>query len=117
MPYAGIDLAVFETLKNTYSKEKIIPNHIILSFGMISGTCGACLMYPLALLRTRLQAQGTPSHPVYYNSAFDVISRTFKQEGLAGFYKGLAPTLLKVLPAVSISYVVYEQAKRVLNVQ
>ena len=56
IPYAGIDLAVFETLKTTYldhyDKDRA-PTHMILSFGIISGTSGAVLMYPISLIRTR----------------------------------------------------------------
>ncbi|KAI8904879.1 mitochondrial carrier domain-containing protein [Gorgonomyces haynaldii] len=114
IPYAGVDLAVFETLKSMYLKASTqdrVPTYLILSFGMISGASGAVLMYPLSLVRTRLQAQGTPSHPTYYTSTFDVVQKTYAREGIHGFYKGLAPTLAKVLPAVSISYVVYEQMK------
>lgn len=44
----------------------------------------------------------------------------FKQilqtEGPTGLYRGLAPNFLKVIPAVSISYVVYEQLKMQLGV-
>ncbi|KAJ3274088.1 hypothetical protein HDV01_003581 [Terramyces sp. JEL0728] len=120
MPYAGVDLAVFETLKNTYltfkNDNQPMPIPITLGCGMVSGTCGAVLMYPLSLIRTRLQAQGTPSHPTYYNSAFDVVLKTYRREGVVGFYRGLAPTLLKVLPAVSISYVVYESSKQYMNI-
>ncbi|KAJ3257101.1 hypothetical protein HK103_004929 [Boothiomyces macroporosus] len=106
----GINLAVFETLKNAYlafkNDNQPMPIPITLGCGMVSGTCGAVLI---------LQAQGTPSHPTYYNSAFDVVHKTYKREGLVGFYRGLAPTLLKVLPAVSISYVVYESSKQYMN--
>lgn len=37
-------------------------------------------------------------------------------EGPMGLYRGLAPNFLKVIPAVSISYVVYEQLKTQLGV-
>jgi solute carrier family 25 phosphate transporter 23/24/25/41 len=63
-----------------------------------------------------MQAQGTPSHPTYYKNTADVVFKTYNQEGLIGFYRGLAPTLLKVLPAVSISYVVYENMKSYLKI-
>ncbi|KAI8928994.1 mitochondrial carrier domain-containing protein [Entophlyctis helioformis] len=131
VPYAGIDLAVFETLKQTYigwartrnaggtelhNGDYNLSTPMILTFGMVSGTCGAVLVYPLSLVRTRLQAQGTPSHPTFYTSSFDVIAKTYAREGLFGFYKGLAPTLLKVVPAVSISYWVYEHSKRALDI-
>lgn len=39
-----------------------------------------------------------------------------KKEGVAGLYRGIAPNFLKVLPAVSISYVIYERAKVALQV-
>lgn len=39
-----------------------------------------------------------------------------KREGFFGLYRGIAPNFLKVLPAVSISYVVYERAKGQLGV-
>src|SRR5689334_12806421 len=44
----------------------------------------------------RLQAQGTPGHPERYTSAFDAVRKTYKKEGVLGFYKGLGPTLFKV---------------------
>lgn len=40
-----------------------------------------------------------------------------KREGFIGLYRGLAPNFLKVLPAVSMSYVVYEKAKTQLGVK
>eukprot|EP00842_Homolaphlyctis_polyrhiza_P002514 jgi/Hompol1/3263/HPOL_006435-RA len=126
VPYAGVDLAVFETLKQTSISwnrardgPKALDTHLstplILAFGMISGTCGAVLVYPLSLISTRLKAQGTPSHPTFYKTPFEVVRKTYAKEGLIGFYKGLGPTLLKVLPAVSISYWCYERCKRLFD--
>ena len=39
----------------------------------------------------------------------DAAYQTYKREGFFGFYRGLIPSLAKVVSAVSISYVVYEQ--------
>lgn len=41
-----------------------------------------------------------------YTGFRDVLSQTLQREGYFGLYKGLIPTLAKVVPAVSISYVV-----------
>lgn len=38
------------------------------------------------------------------------------REGLLGLYRGLTPNFLKVVPAVSISYVVYERCRQTLGV-
>ena len=40
-----------------------------------------------------------------------------REEGPRGLYRGLLPNFLKVIPAVSIGYVVYEQAKQLLGVE
>lgn len=48
------------------------------------------------------------------SSLFRHIVRT---EGAMGLYRGLAPNFMKVIPAVSISYVVYEHLKITLGVQ
>ena len=40
-----------------------------------------------------------------------------RTEGPLGLYRGLAPNFMKVIPAVSISYVVYEHLKMYLGVR
>jgi solute carrier family 25 phosphate transporter 23/24/25/41 len=44
-------------------------------------------------------------------------SSIIQEEGLRGLYRGLLPNFLKVIPAVSIGYVVYEQLKLMLGVE
>ncbi|KAI8049141.1 mitochondrial carrier domain-containing protein [Gilbertella persicaria] len=126
-PYQALDMGIYETLKVTYlqymnsqkddeGKSKP-PNVLILwACGMVSGSIGATSVYPLNMIRTRLQAQGTPAHPYKYTSAWDAAKKTYTADGVRGFYKGLGPTLFKVVPSVSISYAVYEFSKRSLGI-
>lgn len=46
----------------------------------------------------------------------NVFRKILKTEGLSGLYRGITPNFIKVLPAVSISYVVYEYSSRALGV-
>lgn len=46
-----------------------------------------------------------------------VFRRILSQQGWPGLYRGMTPTLLKVLPAGGISYLVYEAMKKTLGVQ
>lgn len=118
-PYSAIDMSTFEALKLAYLKSthKEEPGVLaLLAFGSISGSVGATSVYPLNLVRTRLQASGSSGHPTRYTGVWDVVCKTFERDGWRGFYRGLFPTLAKVVPAVSISYVVYEHSKQSLGV-
>ncbi|KAG6811318.1 hypothetical protein H0H92_008030 [Tricholoma furcatifolium] len=113
--YSAIDMSTFEALKLAYLKStgKDEPGVLaLLAFGSVSGSVGATSVYPLNLIRTRLQASGSSGHPQRYTGVMDVAVKTWERDGWRGFYRGLFPTLAKVVPAVSISYVVYEHAKR-----
>lgn len=46
-----------------------------------------------------------------------VIKNIIKEDGPRGLYRGLAPNFMKVAPAVSISYVVYEHLRMNLGVR
>ncbi|PVG03659.1 mitochondrial carrier [Serendipita vermifera] len=118
-PYSAIDMSTFEALKLAYLRSTGLEEPgvlALLAFGSISGSVGATSVYPLNLVRTRLQASGSSGHPQVYTGMWDVVRKTHEKEGLRGFYRGLFPTLAKVVPAVSISYVVYESTKRRLGV-
>ncbi|KAI6035174.1 mitochondrial carrier [Pisolithus orientalis] len=118
-PYSAIDMSTFEALKLAYvrSTGRDEPGVLaLLAFGSISGSVGATSVYPLNLVRTRLQASGSSGHPQRYTGVRDVIIKTYQRDGWRGFYRGLCPTLAKVVPSVSISYLVYEHSKRRLGV-
>ena len=113
-PYAAIDLFTFESLKKYVVKrnmatklykneEDAMPGNFTLALmGGLSGAIGASTVYPINLLRTRLQSQGTRDHPRTYTGMYDVTKQTLKGEGPRGLFKGLLPNLLKVVPTVSI---------------
>jgi solute carrier family 25 phosphate transporter 23/24/25/41 len=118
LPYAGVDIVLFETLKQELLERHggDLPDLAVLGAGMVSSVIAQFVSYPLALVRTRLQAQGSAGRPVKYRGMADVFSRTLKHEGVAGLYKGLLPNLVKLAPAAGISWYVFESTKRLLGV-
>ncbi|KAK2627954.1 hypothetical protein QTJ16_002600 [Diplocarpon rosae] len=127
-PYSAIDLGTFEYLKGRLAQrnarilgcheEDALPGSFATGcIGAFSGAFGASLVYPINLLRTRLQAQGTVLHPATYTGIVDVARKTVQKEGVKGLFKGITPNLLKVVPAVSITYVVYENGKKALHLK
>ncbi|KAG2432911.1 hypothetical protein HXX76_008641 [Chlamydomonas incerta] len=67
LPFAGVDIALFEAFKEIlYEKYDGRPPHMaIVGAGMLSSSIAQVVSYPLALVRTRLQAQSVlrPVHP------------------------------------------------------
>ncbi|XP_055227399.1 mitochondrial carrier protein SCaMC-3L isoform X3 [Gorilla gorilla gorilla] len=101
IPYACTDLAVYEMLQCFWLKsgrDMGDPSGLVsLSSVTLSTTCGQMASYPLTLVRTRMQAQDTMegSNPTMRG----VLQRILAQQGWLGLYRGMTPTLLKVLPA------------------
>ncbi|KAM5488571.1 hypothetical protein McanCB56680_000454 [Microsporum canis] len=125
-PFAAIDLMTFEYLKSTlvtrnarlahcHESDVQLSNFTTGAIGAFSGALSASIVYPLNVLRTRLQAQGTVLHKPTYTGIVDVTVRTVRSEGVYGLFRGLTPNLLKVVPSVSISYIVYENSKRLFG--
>lgn len=45
----------------------------------------------------------------------DCIRRTYREEGIRAFYRGLPATLMGVMPYVAISFAVYDWTKRLFQ--
>ena len=125
-PYSAIDMGTFEVLKKSYKtyyakqtgthEDDVRMGNVATGIiGATSGAFGASVVYPLNVVRTRLQTQGTVMHCATYTGIWDVTQKTIAKEGYRGLYKGLTPNLLKVAPALSITWVVYENSKRFLG--
>lgn len=46
-----------------------------------------------------------------------LLTKIIQEEGITGLYRGITPNFMKVAPAVSISYVVYERCRQALGVR
>uniref|UniRef100_A0A3B1JVH6 Calcium-binding mitochondrial carrier protein SCaMC-1-like n=1 Tax=Astyanax mexicanus TaxID=7994 RepID=A0A3B1JVH6_ASTMX len=121
IPYAGIDLAVYESLKNAwlshYARDTANPGVLcLLGCGTVfQHVVGQLASYPLALVRTRMQAQACLDS-AQQMSMRSLMKSIVMKEGFLGLYRGILPNFMKVIPAVSISYVVYEYTKSSLGI-
>jgi hypothetical protein len=65
--------------------------------------------------RSRIQQRFDLGRTRGYSGVWDVVVKTWQGEGLRGFYKGLGPALVRVLPQSALTLVVYEHVLRVLQ--
>eukprot|EP00929_Paragymnodinium_shiwhaense_P075712 TRINITY_DN38740_c0_g1_i4.p1 TRINITY_DN38740_c0_g1~~TRINITY_DN38740_c0_g1_i4.p1 ORF type:complete len:454 (+),score=92.51 TRINITY_DN38740_c0_g1_i4:79-1440(+) len=111
VPYAGMDLAVYSMLKEVVSKQcgdKKEPGvTLVLGCGMVSSTVALVGTYPIGLVRTKLQVSGMPGAPSF-SGPVDALIKTVRAGGVRGLYKGIVPTMMKVVPSASISFAVYD---------
>jgi len=121
LPYAGVDIALFEMMKQRLmdaAEQQGLDNppaHMLIGAGMLSSSVAQVVSYPLALIRTRMQAQGVAGAAPKYTSMMDVLQKTLEAEGFRGLYKGFLPNLMKLAPAAGISWWVFEESKRVMG--
>jgi len=71
--------------------------------GGIAGIVGVTCVFPLDLVKTRLQNQKVgPNGEVLYKSMFDCLKQTYRAEGYFGMYKGSAVNLILITPEKAI---------------
>jgi len=72
--------------------------------GSIAGATGATAVYPIDLVKTRMQNQRTGSYvgELLYRNSFDCFKKVVRHEGPTGLYRGLVPQLMGVAPEKAI---------------
>ena len=78
--------------------------------GTISGCAASLTGQPLDTVRVRLQSRGS-----FYTGSWDVVLKTFRADGLRGFFRGAIPPLLGMGPRNAIGFASHCQALRFLE--
>jgi solute carrier family 25 folate transporter 32 len=76
---------------------------------MLSKVVASTAAFPHEVLRVRQQVQRST-----HTSILQLAKQTYLQEGLRGFYRGLATNLFRVVPAAAITFVSFEYISRAL---
>ncbi|KGL87598.1 Calcium-binding mitochondrial carrier protein Aralar1, partial [Charadrius vociferus] len=79
------------------------------TLGSIAGAVGATAVYPIDLVKTRMQNQRTTGSVVgelMYKNSFDCFKKVLRFEGFFGLYRGLLPQLIGVAPEKAIKLTV-----------
>jgi len=109
-PFCACQLGMAEMLKDYCfsSSESKKPGMVayLISGSMASSFALTCT-YPIWLLRVKMQTSGMPGADTYIG-VLDCISKTWNNGGIRAMYRGLIPSLAKVVPANAISYTVYK---------
>ena len=91
--------------------------------GFAAGTVARLVIHPLDVVKKRFQVAGFSRNLAYgarvdthaYRNFFTAVSAIAQKEGALGFYKGLAPSLMKSAPASAVTFAVFESVRRALS--
>ena len=86
-----------------------------LSSGAGGGITSSLLIFPLDVMRRRMQVSGILFAQSDSMGVFSMLRRIVRKEGLRGMYRGILPELLKVIPMVSVTFSMYEFTMRALE--
>lgn len=72
--------------------------------GSVGGAIGAATVYPIDLVKTRMQNQRSTGYmeELMYKNSWDCFKKVLKFEGIKGLYRGLVPQLVGVAPEKAI---------------
>ena len=119
--HGAIQFAAYEELKRiarvatATPPDAPLPSPAVALAGAASKFVAATATYPTQVLRARLQQkQLAAGLGPRYDAPLAALRTTLAREGVAGLYKGLAPTLLRVVPQSAVSLVVYERVAAAL---
>lgn len=107
VPFSGIQFGTFYGLKVSGLFNWQEPTASLV-MGGIAGMSATIWTYPLDLLRTRLAAQVEPK---MYHGFLDAAKIIHRKEGFRGFFAGISPTLVEIVPYMAFSFAVYETTK------
>ncbi|XP_044761097.1 calcium-binding mitochondrial carrier protein Aralar1 isoform X1 [Coccinella septempunctata] len=87
---------------------QILESAYRFTLGSVAGAVGATAVYPIDLVKTRMQNQRTGSFigEVMYRNSFDCFKKVVRHEGVFGLYRGLVPQLMGVAPEKAIKLTV-----------
>ena len=142
--HGAVQFATYEKLKvlsevhlSQESRESA-PWAVAVLCGGVSKIIASTVTYPYQVIKSRLQqrdelvaspSSGAPNKGVVspatatttttilkprYEGTADCVRKIWRQEGLAGYFRGVVPNALKVAPSAALTFVVYEETLRAL---
>ncbi|KAG5225292.1 ADP,ATP carrier protein [Salix suchowensis] len=110
-PSKAIELFAYDTVNKKLSpaagEQPKLPIPASLVAGACAGVSSTLCMYPLELVKTRLTIQRD-----VYNGIVHAFLKILREEGPGELYRGLAPSLIGVIPYAATNYFAYDTLRK-----
>ncbi|CAL7949077.1 unnamed protein product [Xylocopa violacea] len=99
-PSFGVYFLAYEALTRTSDGSPVSTPCMLLAGGL-AGTASWVVSYPLDVVKSRIQADGSR-----YAGVVDCLKRSVKAEGYSCLYKGLSSTIIRAFPTNAVTFTV-----------
>lgn len=106
----------YEAIKRRFSHEGggLSPTAILLG-GSAAGIANWVVALPIDTVKNRIQAQAASSHGEARAGMLSVARQLVASEGVGGLFRGIAPALLRAVPANAACFLGMELSKKALD--
>lgn len=117
IPYTAAQYVVYDALCRGYqiahkdSVNQEVPAGLTMLFGSVAAMTASAVTFPMEVYRRQLQLAGGTNA-----AALASLQGMVRAGGVAGLYRGLGASCLKLGPAAGVSFLCYEAAKSALNI-
>ncbi|KEZ44115.1 Carrier protein YMC1, mitochondrial [Scedosporium apiospermum] len=115
----GFWFLTFEYLMNADARRnaidrKDVPSYRVAFYGGLAGEVLWLGSYPFDVIKSKMQTDGF-GEARKYSTMRDCFAKTWRAEGVRGFWKGIGPTLLRAMPVSAGTFAVVEMTMRAIN--
>jgi len=113
-PFIGINFATFDQLKSTFIPDgdtKNASSILVLGLGAAAGLFAQTICYPLDTVRRNMQMPANG-----YSSVRNAWKTIYNTDGILGFYRGMIPNAIKIIPNNAIRFLAYSKLTAYLGV-
>ncbi|KAI0886544.1 mitochondrial carrier [Annulohypoxylon maeteangense] len=90
-----------------------VPAYKVAFYGGLAGEALWLASYPFDVVKSKMQTDGFGAG-MKYTTMRDCFAQTWRAEGARGFWKGIAPTLLRAMPVSAGTFAVVEATMRAI---
>ncbi|EPY38363.1 solute carrier family 25 (mitochondrial phosphate transporter), member 23/24/25/41 [Angomonas deanei] len=123
--YRGLEMGLYSSFQQSImlyrmqiqgktKKEAALNSAEVGVVGMGASAIAQTVSYPLNVVRTRLQTQGSKGRPKQYNGTIDCIVKMVKSKGVSSLFSGLLPNYMKAIPASAVTFMMFEKTQSLL---
>ena len=108
IPYQGITFSTFSYIREKYNPDN---NKLVnLPIGSFASLCAVTATYPCDVIKRKYHLSGELGN-AQYNSYNQLLKTMYKESGIGGFYRGIIPCYLKMIPSSAIFFFTVELFK------